>query len=126
MDIMDKLNGVARKVSDKAGELVELGKLNIRLQSEADEVEALKIQLGEICFGKYRSGDELDPEIENICAQIEKHKRNMAETQRTINKMKENPADPIDLAAMGYCPYCGSELVKDAAFCPKCGQQLRK
>lgn len=125
MDFMDKVNDIAKKVGDKATELVELGKLNVKVQSETAEVEALQKKIGEICFGKYRAGDELDPEIENICISIEKHKRSIAETQRTIHKMKETPADPIDMAAMGYCPYCGAELVKEARFCPKCGQKIR-
>lgn len=125
MDLMEKVNGIAHKVGDKANELIETGKLNWKVQSETDEVAALQKRIGEICFGKYRSGEALDPEVEQICAQIEKHRHNIAETQRMIRKMKENTGDTIDMAAGGYCPYCGGELVKDAVFCPKCGQKIR-
>ena len=125
MDFMEKVNDLVKKAGDKANELVEVGKLNLKVSTETSEVEALQKKIGEICFGKYRSGDELDPEIENLCAEIEKHKRNIAEVQRTLHKMKASAGDTVDMASMGYCPYCGAELVKDAAFCPKCGQKIR-
>ena len=123
MDIMDKVNELAKKVGAKANEVVEIARLNAKIYSENDEVDELRRRIGEICFGKYRCGDELDPEIENICVQIEKHKRNIAENQRAINRMKATQSDPIDMAAAGFCPYCGAELVKDAKFCPQCGKQ---
>lgn len=125
MEIMDMVNDFAKKVGDKANELVEYGKLSAKLHTDNEEVEELQRQLGEICFGKYRAGDELDPEIEEICVRIERLKRNIAETRRSINKMKTSPADTVDMAAMGYCPYCGAELVKDAKFCPSCGKAVR-
>lgn len=125
MEIMDMVNDLAKKVSDKAGELVEYGKLTAKLHTDNDQVEALQRRLGEICFGKYRSGDELDPEIEDICVSIEKLKRTIAETKRTLNKMKATSQETVDMAAMGYCPYCGAELVKDAKFCPSCGKAVR-
>jgi len=125
MDFMEKVNDIAKMVGDKASELVELGKLNLKLSSESERVADLQKKIGEICFGKYRSGDELDPEIENLCAEIEKHKRNMAEVQRSISKMKQTDDGTVNMAAMGYCPYCGAELVKGAAFCPQCGEKAR-
>ena len=125
MDLMNKVNDIVRMVGDKANELVEVGKLNLKLNQENAAVESLQKQIGEIAFGKFRSGDELDPEIEELCIKIEKHKRTMAETQRELNRCKASAEDPIDMAAMGYCPYCGASLVKNAAFCPQCGQMVK-
>ena len=125
MEFMDKVNEIAKKVSDKAGDVVEMGKLTAKIHSENAEADALKKQIGEICFGKYRSGDELDPEIEKLCREIEKHKHNIAENQRTLNRMKQSDSKTVDPAAAGFCPYCGEKLVKDAKFCPACGKELR-
>ncbi len=125
MDLMDKVNEIARMVGDKANELVEVGKLNLKMNQENAAVESLQKQIGEIAFGKFRSGDELDPEIEDLCIKIEKHKRTMAETQRELNRKKASSDDPIDMAAMGYCPYCGASLAKNAAFCSQCGQKVK-
>lgn len=125
MDLMDKVNDIARMVGDKANELIEVGKLNLKMNQENAAVESLQKQIGEIAFGKFRSGDELDPEIEELCIKIEKHKRTMAETQRELNRKKVSADDPIDMAAMGYCPYCGASLAKNAAFCSQCGQKVK-
>lgn len=126
MEIRDKVNEIARLVGDKAGEMVEIGKLNAKVYSENGEVDALKKQLGEICFGKYRAGDALDPEIEEVCARIEKHKRKIAELQQTLRRMKnaEKNSGTSSATDVGYCPYCGTELVKNARFCAGCGKEL--
>ena len=125
MEIMDKVNEIAQKVSDKAGEVVEMGKLTAKIHSEADEVSKLKKQIGEICFGKYRAGDELDPEIEQLCIKIEKHKHNIAENQRKLNRMKTGDRQTVDPAVDGFCPFCGEKLNKGGNFCPGCGKEVK-
>lgn len=125
MEIMDKVNEIAHKVSDKAGEVLEMGKLTAKIHSETDEVNTLKKQIGEICFGKFRSGDELDPEIEALCVQIEKHKRSIAENQRQLNRMKNGDRQTVDPAADGFCPFCGEKLNKNGRFCPGCGKEVQ-
>lgn len=125
MEIMDKVNEIAHKVTDKAGEVVEMGKLTAKIHSEADEVSKLKKQIGEICFGKFRSGDELDPEIEQLCVKIEKYKRSIAENQKKLNRMKNSGRQTADSAADGFCPFCGEKLNKVGNFCPNCGKEVK-
>ena len=126
MELMDKVNEITRKVSDKASDLVEMGKIKARIYSENGDVDALKKQIGEICFGKYRAGDALDPEVEKLCAKIEKHKQNIAENQRKLDRMKKADPRTVDPAAAGICPYCGGQMGKGAKFCPQCGQPTGK
>ena len=124
MDIMDKVNELAQAVGDKANELVEYGRLNAQIYAENGEVETLKKQIGEACFGKYRAGDTLDPELEDLCRQLERHKRSIAEKQRALRQMKGEDASARQRTSeAGFCPYCGAELVPDASFCPKCGRK---
>ncbi len=124
MDIMGKVNEITKKVSDKAGEVIEMGKLSAKIHSETAEADELKKKIGEVCFGKYRAGDVLDPEIETLCIEIEKHKRNIAENQRTLRRMKEKDPHTVDPAAAGVCPFCGTELSKNAKFCAQCGEKM--
>lgn len=124
MDFMNKVNELSRKVSDKAGEVVEMGKLSAKIHSETSETDTLKKKIGEICFGKYRAGDVLDPEVEKLCIEIEKHKQNIAENQRKLRRMKEGDPHTVDPAAQGFCPYCGEKTVKGANFCPACGEKI--
>ena len=126
MDFMDKMSEWAQKISDKTNEVVEIGKLHASNFSKNEKANELKKQIGEICFSKYRAGDELDPEIENLCAEIKKLKGEIAENDRTIRRMRENGGDTVDMAAAGYCPYCGEKLAKDARFCAACGKEIEK
>ena len=124
MDFMETVNSITKKVSDKASEVVEMGKLSAKIHSETAETDDLKKKIGEICFGKYRAGDVLDPEVEKLCIEIEKHKHNIAEDQRKLRRMKEGDPHTVDPAAQGFCPYCGEKTGKGAKFCPSCGEKL--
>jgi hypothetical protein len=104
MDFMDTINEWAKKISDKTNEVVEIAKLRAANFSKNEKANELKKEIGEICFSMYRSGDELDPGIENLCAEIKKLKSEMAENERTIRRMKEAAGDTVDMAASGFCP----------------------
>jgi len=122
MDIMERLGDVARRVGDKTAELAKQAKLNGQLCREGSAVRELQRQIGEVCFGKYRGGDELDPEIEALCASIAKHKQTMAEIQRTLHRMQSSAA--AQDAAPAFCPYCGAKLEGNAKFCASCSRSL--
>ena len=124
MEIREAVNELAKMIGDKAGEMVELGKLNAKLYSEKNALDELKKQIGEVCFGKYRSGEELDPEIESLCAKLEQHQHTVSETKRMISRMKAT-SQPQPEEKDAYCPYCGEALVKSAAFCSSCGEKIR-
>ena len=124
MDFMDTINEWAKKLTDKTNEIVEIAKLRAANFAKNEKANEIKKEIGEICFSMYRSGDELDPGIEKLCADIKKLKSEMAENERTIRRMKEAAGDTVDLAASGFCPYCGAELIKDAKFCASCGKEI--
>lgn len=126
MDFMDTINEWAKKISDKTNEVVEIAKLRGTIFTKNEKINELKKEIGEICFGMYRSGDELDPGIENLCAEIKKLKNEIAENERTIRRMKETADDTVDMAASGYCPFCGAKLTKDAHFCATCGKEIQR
>ncbi len=124
MDFKETVSSLTKKVTDKASEVVEMGKLTAKIRSETAETDELKKKIGEVCFGKFRAGDVLDPEVEKLCIEIEKHKHNIAEDQRKLRRMKEGEAKTVDPAAQGFCPYCGAKTGKEAKFCAGCGQKL--
>ena len=127
MDIMEKLGGVARKVGDRTAELAKQAKLNGKLYKESSAVRELQQQIGEICFGKFRAGDELDPEVEQLCISVAKHKQTMAEIQRSLCRMQSAAsaqADAAQGAPMAFCPSCGAKLERNAKFCASCSRTL--
>lgn len=126
MDFKDTLNEWAQKITEKTTEVVEVGKLHVSNCTKNEKINDLKKEIGTLCFEKFRSGDELDPAIENLCVEIKKLKCEIAANERTIRRMKESGGDTVDMAAAGYCPYCGEKLAKDAKFCAACGKEIEK
>ena len=126
MDFMDTINEWTKKLTDKTTEVVEITKLHAANFAKNEKANEIKREIGEICFSMYRSGDELDPGIEKLCAEIKKLKSEIAENERTIRRMKEAAGNTVDMAASGYCPFCGAKLAKDAKFCAQCGKEIEK
>ncbi len=124
MDIMGKVSEITRKVSDKAGEMVEMGKLSAKIRSETAKTEEIKKKIGEACFGKYRAGDVLDPEVEKMCIEIERYKQSIAENQRRLRRMKDKNPQPGAYAAQSFCLSCGGGILPGAKYCPQCGKKL--
>ncbi len=122
MAIADRMAKAAEKLTQKANEWWTAEKLRARIHTETAETEGLKSKMGEICFGKYRAGDPLDPEIESLCREVEKHRQNIAENKRKLEQITAagRAADP---SPDGRCPYCGEDLPATGRFCPGCGQK---
>ena len=126
MDFKDTLNEWAQKITEKTTEVVEIGKLHVTNCTKNEKINDLKKQIGAICFEKFRSGDELDPEIEKLCIEIKQLRSEIAENERTIRRKKETDEGTVDMAAAGYCPFCGAKLAKDAQFCAQFGQAIER
>lgn len=123
MDIMDKVSDITKKVSEKAGDMWEAGKISAKIHSETAETDALKQKIGEICFEKHRAGETLDPEIEVLCGEIKKHRRNIAQYQKKRQQMKQ-AAEESRSSADNFCAACGKSLSKGAKFCAHCGEEV--
>ena len=126
MDFKDTLNEWAQKITEKTTEVVETGKLHVANCTKNEKINELKREIGTLCFEKFRSGDEIDPEIEKLCIEIKQLKSEIAENERTILRKKEAAEGTVDMAAAGYCPFCGAKLAKDAKFCAACGKEINK
>lgn len=116
--LIDKLSKIAKSVGDeavnaarKSGELLEITKLNHSISNEEDKIKAIYTELGNICYQKFQSGVELDPDLVNGCNRIEEIKNNIAALKQKILEVKSVKA----------CQSCGNELALDVSFCSKCG-----
>ena len=70
MAILNKLGSIARNVSGRTGNMLEVSKLNALIRSSEDDIEELKQQLGEYFYGKYAAGVILDGDATEICKKI--------------------------------------------------------
>ena len=97
MDFMETINEWAKKLTDKTNEVVEIAKLRTAIFAKNEKADELKKEIGEICFSMYRSGDELDPGIEKLCADI--------------GNLSLNQILSYDFLLTGFLPVAGAGIV---------------
>ena len=122
MAFFDKLNAMAKTAGDKAGEMIEVGKLNSRISGEKDNITSLQRQLGEYYLAKQEAGEVLDPEAMAFCDQIYQARAQIASLEAEITKIKVARAtQSAPQAAERVCPGCGNPVSANGKFCPVCG-----
>lgn len=122
MPFMDDLSKLAKTIGDSASnaakksvDMIEVGKLNLSIQSEENKIKEIKAEIGQIILSKFEQGTQVDPEVLEACGRILVIKNNIAETQKKILKLKNIP----------LCLNCGSAVTPNSAFCTKCGAKLQ-
>ena len=105
---------VADSASKKAGELVELTKLNFRIFDLNTDIELLLKEIGKCVYathiGEEINADDITDRISQIDVKYEE-----------IAKLKELMAEK---KAVSKCPVCGIECDKEDTFCRGCGAAL--
>ena len=92
MAFMEKLGNVAKTIGEKAGDAMEMAKLEAKMKSaETAYKEGLK-KIGEYYCEIYRAGGQLDPEIEAKVKETVESFDLMVEQQRIINRINEEKA----------------------------------
>ena len=137
MDFFDKIGSLARSVSGKTGDMLEVGKLNAQIHIHEDDIEELKIKLGEHFWNKYQSGVIMDEQAAAICQSIrsayEKISSCRAEISGIRRAQEENriqreaeapPAVLPSSPAIAFCPECGEPAAPRSRFCGGCGARL--
>lgn len=67
MAFLDKLSSVAKGAADKAGDLVEITKLNGKIVMEKDKINTAKKAIGAYYYEKFKEGTMLDAEVAPQC-----------------------------------------------------------
>ena len=101
-------------VGKKAGELLSVAKLNIRIMDRKAEVNNALKEVGEILYATH-TGDPTDSDVLLAKLQeIDALKAEIAELQVQIGKEE----------AAHTCPTCGACVREGANFCGECGGSL--
>ena len=101
-------------VGKKAGELLSIAKLNIRIMDRKAEVNNALKEVGEILYATH-TGDPTDSDV--LLAKLQESdalKAEIAELQAQIGKEE----------AAHTCPTCGAFVREGANFCGECGGSL--
>lgn len=104
----------ASTVAKKSGELVEISKLTVNINSLESNIKKIHGEIGSIIADKHEKGIYIDPELVSKCDEILKFKNDINEMQTKISKLK----------AKKICPNCKHEVESEIKFCPHCGAEI--
>ncbi|MEG0830308.1 MAG: zinc-ribbon domain-containing protein [Anaerovoracaceae bacterium] len=92
-DFLNKSVEVAKKTANmaanKAGEMVEIGKLKANISSEKSDIAGLQKRIGKYCYDKYLAGQEFDLAVSEFCSAISEHEATIDGYEEKIKEAKE-------------------------------------
>ena len=80
----------ASKAADKAGDLVEIGKLKTKINSAKSEISATEKKIGKYYFDQYMEGVAVDGAVGAMCEDIKEQMDLITELEEKIAEVKED------------------------------------
>lgn len=124
-DLLDRIRGTASVAADaaadtarvagkKAGQMVDVAKLNVQLFDLNGDYNEVLRQLGQVMYDTHKGqAPEGDPVTQLL-----------AKADELVEKIAEVKARIADLRQAQICPTCGAPCGKGDKFCRTCGQAL--
>lgn len=80
----------AGKAADKAGDIVEIGKLKAKITSAKSDISAKQKKIGEYYFQQYMEGAAVDAAVGGMCEDIKEQLERIEELEKKIQDVKED------------------------------------
>ena len=125
MAFFDKVSSLAKSAAEKTGEVVEVQKLNMKINECKGRVATSKTQLGEYYWKKFEGGAVLDDEAMEICASIKAENETIEQYNSDIQKLKGIESETKQTAG-SFCTSCGASIQSGKNFCPNCGTKVNE
>lgn len=113
-DLGAKLSKAGQSALQKANEMGDTAKLNMRISELNKSVQTLYARLGEEYFAAF--GQAPAEGLTGTCAEIQKNLDEIAQIRQEIQRIRQ----------VKVCPSCGAENPSSTSFCAKCGTALPK
>lgn len=136
MDFFDKLSdvtkNVAKNVTNKTNDIIEITKLNSKIAAEEGKIKELVMRLGEACLAEFNGGAKLSPAMTEICNAISESREriesinaevDVIKTVGSVNKHAEATRQETEELEI-KCPGCGALIAAGTKFCGVCGTKL--
>lgn len=115
-DIFVKAKGAVDAIGEKAGQYVDVSKLNIRLAELKNDLKNEYENLGKIVYNCNKSGEDSKSQINISVAQIDNMILRIEELKNQVATLKNKV----------LCKSCEHLNEKDSVYCAKCGEKLLK
>lgn len=110
----DAAADTARVAGRKAGQMVDVAKLNVQLfECNSDFNESLR-QLGQVVYDAHLGKQTDDNAVETLLKKADEQRAKAQDVKQRIADLRQSKA----------CPGCGAVCGKDDAFCHSCGSAL--
>jgi DNA-directed RNA polymerase subunit RPC12/RpoP len=109
-----KIGDLATTTAKKSGEMIEVTKINLNINTEEDSIKKLYSEIGNYCYELFQQGPFQDGRINDLCSQIKTHKDKIQELKEKIYSVK----------GIVICKNCGAEIDNNTPFCSKCGSKI--
>ena len=110
----DAAAGGARAAGRKAGQMVDVAKLNVQLFDLNGEYNDILRQLGQVMFDTHKGQVPEGAAVTALLDQADEKSAKIAELKGRIADLKQAQS----------CPICGTPCGKGDKFCRVCGTQL--
>ncbi len=138
MAFFDKITEFTKTATDKAGSVIEINRLGMRVSAEEKNVAELVRKIGAYYVAKMDAGyeaEEQDAEaaayyrellgvretIEGLKADIQKLKKDGDKSNADV---KCSFCGHVNHANAKFCGECGSKLESEKPVCPNCGAEM--
>lgn len=118
MNFLQRLKDGAGKVTDRAQNVVEIGKLNTQISNIERELGLYFQKMGEVFYEAYRKKDlsEADKEMLDLAKTCDLLTEERDEIRMKVAELKNER----------LCIACGRSVTEEAVFCQYCGHKLLK
>lgn len=118
MNFFRKIKDSAGKMTDRAQNVVEIGRLNTQISNIERELGLYYQKMGEVFYEGYHLKD---------MSEAEKEMLELAKTCDLLVEERDEVRFKIaELKNERLCGACGKSVAQDALFCPYCGSKLGK
>lgn len=115
-------------INVKTNSFMEESKCKTYISTLEKEIQTLKMNIGEIVYGKTVTGESYEDAVLEIVREITGKYEEIEQQKKTIEQLAEEQKQILGTASsvesVKFCPKCGVQSSGVYKFCSKCGSPL--